>query len=64
MTAEQKWKRDGTLVYSLMHAGWRKGVEQFRNEFWIHVSSHGEYNDAEAIAIKLQEFLNKEESAS
>lgn len=31
------WLRDGNTIYSLIHAGWRKGVEQFQNKLWMHV---------------------------
>lgn len=27
------WLRDGKTIYSLTHAGWRKGIEQFKNRF-------------------------------
>jgi len=27
------WKREGRTIYALMHAGWKKGVEQFQNRF-------------------------------
>lgn len=29
--------REGNTIYSVMHHGWRKGVEQFRNRIAIHV---------------------------
>lgn len=32
------WIRDGLTIYALMHSGWRKGVEQFRNRFHLHLS--------------------------
>jgi len=31
------WQQEGTTVYTLMHYGWRKGEEQFRNRFWFGV---------------------------
>lgn len=31
------WLRTGTTVYALVSAGWRRGVEQFKNRFTIQV---------------------------
>ena len=31
------WLKEGHTIYSLMHFGWRKGVEQFKNRFWTAV---------------------------
>lgn len=33
-----EWKIAGSLIYSLMSAGFRKGVEQFTNRIWIQVN--------------------------
>ncbi len=45
MTQEVKhtqgeWLVAETTVYCLEHAGWRKGVEQFRNRFYAGVYGH------------------------
>lgn len=29
--------RDGSTIYELMHHGWHRGVEVFRNRWWITV---------------------------
>jgi hypothetical protein len=34
---EMKWERDGRTVYTLMHHGWSKGEEQFRNRYYFQV---------------------------
>lgn len=31
------WMRENTLVYALMHHGWRRGIEEFRNRFSTRV---------------------------
>lgn len=31
------WLRENATVYALMHSGWRKGVEEFKNRFSCHV---------------------------
>jgi hypothetical protein len=49
-----KWKRDGNLVYSLMHQGWKNGKELFCNETMISVSGP----DSEALAERIKELLN------
>ena len=36
------WMSEGHTIFSLMHFGWRKGVEQFKNRFWMPV-----YKDCE-----------------
>lgn len=44
------WLRDSTTVYALMHAGWRKGVEQFKNRFFCGVYGVRECGDEELEA--------------
>lgn len=48
-----EWHQDGTLLYTLKHAGWRKGVEQFENATTIKV--HGD--NAEAITKTIRAAL-------
>lgn len=36
------WLRDGNMIYSLMHAGWRKGEELFKNRFHAYVQADRE----------------------
>lgn len=31
------WTREGNLLYTLKHAGWRKGQEQFQNETTVRI---------------------------
>lgn len=44
------WVRAGRTVYALMHAGWRKGAEQFKNRITITVQYDRECSEAEAEA--------------
>jgi len=44
------WIRDGRTVYALMPAGWRKGVEIFKNRFWVTVQKDPECSEEEAEA--------------
>lgn len=44
------WLRDGNTIYALMHDGWRKGVELFRNRFFAQVHSDVSCDAEEAIA--------------
>lgn len=44
------WLREGSLIYTLMHAGWRKGVEQFKNSFSIRVERDRETPESEMEA--------------
>lgn len=44
------WLQEGRLVYASMHAGWRKGVELFKNRFWLHVDKDVECSEEEALA--------------
>lgn len=58
-----EWLRDGALVYTLVHSGWWKGVEQFQNRgtFRAHVQRlpSGETTEsAEAQAIADTEYLH------
>lgn len=43
------WLRDGLTVYALMHAGWRAGVEIFKNRFSCSVHWAGAECDAEEL---------------
>lgn len=47
-----KWKRDGSTIYTLIHAGWRKGEEQFKNQFAFSV-----YADAEVSAEEKEQAI-------
>lgn len=40
---EKIWHREGNLLYTLKHAGWRKGKETFENKTMVRV----EGDDAE-----------------
>lgn len=44
------WLRSGRTIYALMHAGWRKGAEQFKNRITITVQHNYECSEAEAEA--------------
>lgn len=44
------WIREGMTIYSLMHNGWRKGVEQFRNRFRLHLDFDKECSEDEVEA--------------
>jgi hypothetical protein len=44
------WLRIGTTVYALMHAGWKRGVEQFKNRFTVQVQRDRECSEEEAEA--------------
>jgi hypothetical protein len=60
-----KWHRSGNRVYSLQHAGWRDGVEQFEHEFSVLVEpgSWRSLAEAEAIAESIQLHLNRMHAA-
>jgi hypothetical protein len=60
MSDESKWHIDGTLVYQLEHAGWRKGEEQKRNRIWVSVQGHPSVpmEEVEALALRIAAFLN------
>ena len=49
-----EWHKDGTLLYTLKHAGWENGVEQFQNETTIKV----EGDNAEAVAETILKALS------
>ncbi len=36
------WLKEGNTIYALVHFGWHKGVERFKNRFWASV-----YKDVE-----------------
>jgi hypothetical protein len=57
---EPKWHIDGTLVYQLEHAGWRKGKELTQNRVTVHVQPFAGSSkaEAEALAQRIAEFLN------
>lgn len=44
------WEKDGLTVYALMHAGWHKGVEQFKNRFFCGVQGDVECSTRELDA--------------
>jgi hypothetical protein len=44
------WLRIGTTVYALMHDGWKRGVEQFKNRFTVQVQRDRECSGEEAEA--------------
>lgn len=39
---EGNWQIADTTVYCLEHAGWRNGVQQFRNRFYAGVYGHSD----------------------
>jgi hypothetical protein len=47
--------RSGSLLYTLMHDGWRKGVEQFRNRLMVSVDRDKSvpYDEYEAVMRRL-----------
>jgi hypothetical protein len=44
------WVRIGTTVYALMHDGWKRGFEQFKNRFTVQVQRDRECSEEEAEA--------------
>lgn len=50
----REWHKDGTLLYTLKHAGWKKGIEQFQNATTIKV----EGDNAEAVAETILKALS------
>jgi len=44
------WLKEGQTIYALMHFGWRKGVEQFKNRFWASVYKDSECPEEERQA--------------
>lgn len=47
----ESWLRDGNCVYTLMHAGWKRGIEQFKNKFFIQVQVDRSCDNKEAEKI-------------
>jgi hypothetical protein len=45
-----EWLRNGLTVYTLMHAGWRKGIELFKNRITIQIHHDRECSEEEACA--------------
>jgi hypothetical protein len=43
--------RSGSLLYTLMHDGWRKGVEEFRNRLMVRLERDKTVPDAEYEAV-------------
>lgn len=41
------WLREGNTIYALMHAGWKKGEELFKNRFHAYVQADRECPDDE-----------------
>ena len=51
---EGKWIIEGSTVYQLMHSGWRKGEEQFKNAHYFRVEADKEApQSAEDVARRL-----------
>lgn len=44
-----EWLVEGSTVYSLVHRGWRKGVEEFTNyvSLWVNISKNYRENELE-----------------
>jgi len=51
-----EWHKDGTLLYTLKHAGWENGVEQFQNETTIKVEGDNAEGVAETILKALSAY--------
>ena len=47
-----EWKRDGSTIYTPMHARWRRGEEQFKNRLYFSV-----YADAEVSAEEKEQAI-------
>lgn len=49
------WQRDGFSFFQLMHAGWKKGVEQFKNRvyFSVYFDASVPEHERESIAASL-----------
>lgn len=56
--SETKWLREGNTIYALMHDGWRKGEELFRNRFWAHF-----YADKDCPADELESVVRAAHAA-
>lgn len=50
------WLRIGAFVYALMHAGWRRGEEQFKNRINIQISADRDcpIEELEAVVALVQ----------
>jgi len=44
------WLREGGVIYTLVHARWRKGAGQFKNWFWATVQGCGKISVEELEA--------------
>ncbi len=44
------WLKEGNTIYALVHFGWDKGVEHFKNRFWVSVYKDVEYPEEERKA--------------
>lgn len=44
------WMSTDRTVYALMHDGWKRGVEQFKNRFYASVQYDRECSEQEAVA--------------
>jgi len=54
-----RWLRSGATVYQLMHHGWNKGVETFRNAFRLHISADRDSGyDGEELARRIVACVN------
>lgn len=45
------WLITGNTVYALMHDGWRKGAEQFKNRFSASITIDRDVDESEEKAI-------------
>ena len=45
-----EWKQEGRTIYALMHEGWRRGVENFKNRFYLQVQFDHDCPESEAEA--------------
>lgn len=56
-----EWKRDGNTIYTLMHAGWRKGEEQFKNRiaFSVYADAEVSAEEKEQAVAEIYAALNK-----
>jgi hypothetical protein len=46
-----EWLREGSCIYSLIHDGWKKGVEVFRNQLSFNVNIDRNQNDVEREVV-------------
>jgi len=60
MNDYSKWHIDGTLIYQLEHAGWRKGEELKQNRMTVSVQTFtgSSKDEAETLAQRIADFLN------